>query len=81
MESVTTHEAKTHLSALLKRVEKGQEIEIMRGNLPVAKLVPQDSCSIPARPKVGAVTSERIKCSEDAFEPMSEKEMRDWGFS
>jgi prevent-host-death family protein len=37
---VTVHAAKTHLSRLLKRVEKGEEIVIARGAKPVARLVP-----------------------------------------
>jgi prevent-host-death family protein len=36
---VTVHEAKTHLSRLLERVEQGEEITIMRANVPVAKLI------------------------------------------
>lgn len=34
------HEAKTRLSELLRAVAGGQEIEILRGGKPVAKLVP-----------------------------------------
>ena len=34
------HEAKTHLSQLLTRVEAGEEIVIARGKDPVARLVP-----------------------------------------
>jgi len=37
---VSVHEAKTHLSRLLRRVENGEEIVISRGGKPVAKLVP-----------------------------------------
>ena len=33
-------QAKTHLSALLARVEAGEEIVIARGDRPVARLVP-----------------------------------------
>lgn len=33
------HEAKTHLSRLLKRVEGGEEVVIARDGEPVAKLV------------------------------------------
>jgi prevent-host-death family protein len=40
MDEVNVHEAKTHLSRLLARVEAGEEIVIARGNRPVAKLVP-----------------------------------------
>lgn len=34
------HEAKTNLSALLRRVSAGEEITINSGGKPVAKLVP-----------------------------------------
>jgi prevent-host-death family protein len=37
---VGVHEAKTRLSELLRMVESGQEIEILRGGEPVALLVP-----------------------------------------
>lgn len=38
--TVGAFEAKTHLSALLDRVERGEEVTITRRGLPVAKLVP-----------------------------------------
>lgn len=38
--TVNTHEAKTHLSRLLKRVEAGEEVVIARGGKPIARLVP-----------------------------------------
>jgi prevent-host-death family protein len=37
---VNIHEAKTHLSRLLSRVESGEEITIARSGKPVARLVP-----------------------------------------
>lgn len=40
MASVGAFEAKTHLSALLERVERGEEIVITRHGKPVARLVP-----------------------------------------
>lgn len=39
METVGVHEAKTHLSKLLKRVAAGEEIVISNGGTPVARLV------------------------------------------
>ena len=36
---VNIHEAKTHLSRLLERVEQGEEIVLCRAGKPVAKLV------------------------------------------
>lgn len=38
--TVNVHEAKTHLSRLLVRVEAGEEILISRAGRPVARLVP-----------------------------------------
>jgi len=40
---VNTHEAKTHLSRLLARVQAGEEIIIARAGTPVARLVPIES--------------------------------------
>jgi prevent-host-death family protein len=40
MAKTTIHEAKTHLSRLLRRVEMGEEIVVYRGNEPVARIVP-----------------------------------------
>ncbi len=40
MRTVNIHEAKTHLSRLLRRVAAGEEIVIAKGGRPVARLVP-----------------------------------------
>jgi len=40
MDSVGAFDAKTHLSALLERVAKGEEITITRRGRPIARLVP-----------------------------------------
>ncbi len=40
MESIGLFEAKTHLSELIARAERGEEVIITRHNKPVAKLVP-----------------------------------------
>jgi prevent-host-death family protein len=40
MREVGVHEAKTHLSKLLREVEAGTEVVILRGGKPVARLVP-----------------------------------------
>ena len=37
---VNIHEAKTHLSRLVERVEAGEEITLARAGRPVARLVP-----------------------------------------
>ena len=40
MTEVNVHEAKTHLSRLLARVEAGEEVLISRAGQPIARLVP-----------------------------------------
>lgn len=45
MTMINTHEAKTHLSRLLKRVAAGEEIVIARAGTPVARLVPVEGPS------------------------------------
>lgn len=44
---VGVHEAKTHLSRLLERVEHGEEIEITRRGHVVARLVPAATRRVP----------------------------------
>jgi prevent-host-death family protein len=39
-EAVNVHEAKTHFSRLLERVNRGEEIVIAKSGKPVARLVP-----------------------------------------
>jgi prevent-host-death family protein len=40
--TVNIHEAKTHLSRLLARVAKGEEVVIAKAGKPLARLVPID---------------------------------------
>ena len=62
MEIVNVHEAKTHLSRLLQRVEQGEEIVIGRAGSPTAKLVPYR----PARdPRQGGQWKGQIWMAED----------------
>jgi prevent-host-death family protein len=44
---VNIHEAKTHLSQLLERVEGGEEIVIARAGKPIARLIPFTDESAP----------------------------------
>jgi antitoxin (DNA-binding transcriptional repressor) of toxin-antitoxin stability system len=40
---VGVHEAKTHLSRLLREVEEGDEVVLMRGNTAIARIVSEPS--------------------------------------
>lgn len=47
MTQVNVHDAKTHLSSLLERVEAGEEILIARAGKPIARLVPLRAARTP----------------------------------
>jgi prevent-host-death family protein len=46
---INIHEAKTHLSRLVERVEAGEEITLARAGRPVARLVPYNARHEPRR--------------------------------
>ncbi len=43
MKTVNIHDAKTHLSKLIARARKGEEIVLAKAGKPVAKIVPFDA--------------------------------------
>jgi len=80
MVTISTHEAKTHLSRYLAQVEEGHEFVIARGRQPVARLVPLQQPTRRPRPKVGETLGEPFDVADSAFAPLSDDELsRDWG--
>ncbi len=73
-ESVNVHAAKTHLSALLERVEKGEEVIIARSGRPVARLV---SVKPPER-RPGRYEGQCQIPDSVFFGPLSEEELAMW---
>ncbi len=67
MKSVNVHEAKTHLSRLLERVEKGEKLVIARSGEPVAMLVP-----IEGEPRRPGRLAGRIRIAGDFDSPLPE---------
>src|SRR5881275_3284131 len=49
-EPVNMHDAKTHLSRLVERVESGEEVVIARAGTPVAKLIRYEHAKPERRP-------------------------------
>lgn len=47
MKSASILEVKTHLSTLVRRVERGERITVTRGGKPVAELVPSSKAKRP----------------------------------
>ena len=79
MTTITTHEAKTHLSRYLADVEKGEEFIIARGKSAVAMLVPIKKAAPKPRPKVGETMDPPWKSPDSAFAPLNEEELKEWG--
>ena len=63
---VNIHEAKTHLSRLIERVEAGEEITLARAGRPVARLVPYPRRTSPRQP---GLLRGRIRVAEDFDNP------------
>lgn len=66
---MNVHEAKTHLSRLLERVERGEEIVIARSGKPVARLVAERG---ERKPRVPGSARGRIEIAEDFDAPLPE---------
>jgi len=79
MTTITTHEAKTHLSRYLAEVELGKEYIIARGKKAVAKLVPVKPVRQKSRPKVGDIEGKPFVFPDSAFAPLTPEELKEWG--
>jgi prevent-host-death family protein len=68
---INIHEAKTHLSRLVERVEAGEEITLARAGRPVARLVPYRARQVPRRP---GLWKGQVSMDPDFDEPLPEFE-------
>ena len=78
MKTATIHQTKTHLSRLLKEIQRGETVVILNGSTPVARLTAIDSPAT-RRPKVGTRTSPPVRYAADAFQPLTDDQLKDWG--
>jgi prevent-host-death family protein len=53
LETVNIHKAKTHLSSLLERVSRGEEIMIAKAGKPIARLMPLDEAPAQKIQRIG----------------------------
>src|ERR1035437_3262584 len=75
----TVHQAKTHFSRLLKEAEAGKEVIVLRGKKPVARLVPIEEPEAPKR-RIPGVFEGLIHADDSAFDPLTDKELVEYGF-
>ncbi|WP_018954723.1 type II toxin-antitoxin system Phd/YefM family antitoxin [Thioalkalivibrio sulfidiphilus] len=71
--TVNVHEAKTHLSRLLKRAHDGEEIILAKAGRPYARLVPLGST--PSKRQPGRIKG---RVEEAFFDPLPEDELAAW---
>ena len=77
MATVTIHQAKTNLSKLIARAEAGEEIVILRGKEPVARLAPIDKK--PLKRCFGMLKGKIPNLPDEFFfDPLPEEELRLW---
>ena len=74
MVTVNVHEAKTHLSRLLKQVEAGEEVIIARNGKPVARLAPLKKRG---KRQFGSMKG-LIKIDDSFFDPLPEEDLAMW---
>jgi len=75
MSTVNIHEAKTHLSALLKRVESGEEILIAKSGHPIARISPLSPSSGKRQP--GSAKGDLV-ISETFMDPLPPDVLKDF---
>lgn len=71
----TIHEAKTNLSRLIERAERGEEIVIARGKKPVVRLVPVEE---PVKKRKFGILKGKFKVGSAFFEPLPQDELDAW---
>jgi prevent-host-death family protein len=76
MVHINVHEAKTHLSRYLDRVERGETIVLCRHNRPIAEIRPLAASERKAR-QFG-LDRGNVVITPEFFEPLDEETLRDF---
>jgi prevent-host-death family protein len=76
---VNLYEAKTHLSSLVDRAAKGEEIVIAKAGKAMAKLVKSDKETAPARIPFGQNLLQITYIADDFDAPLPEDMLKDFG--
>jgi prevent-host-death family protein len=74
--TVNVHEAKTHLSKLLRKVQGGEEVVLAKSGKPIAKLVPFGS---PSARRVPGHAKGTVRILDNFDDPLPEEFVRAFG--
>ena len=69
MTKLNVHEAKTHLSEYLPRIEAGETIVLCRRNVPIAEIRPLPPVEPARRPEIGFAKG-TFTVPDEYFEPL-----------
>jgi antitoxin (DNA-binding transcriptional repressor) of toxin-antitoxin stability system len=76
MATVTIHQAKTQLSKLIAKAEAGEEVVILRGKIPVARLT---AVAAKKGKRVPGMLKGKVSLPDEFFfDPLPEEELRAW---
>jgi prevent-host-death family protein len=75
MALASIHEAKTNLSRLIEKAERGEEVLIARGKKPVVRLVPIKS---PPNKRVPGLYKDEFTIGPSFFEQLPPEELKSW---
>lgn len=75
MMTATIHQAKTNLSKLIERAERGEEVLIARGKKIVARIVPVRTA--PGQRRLDVLRG-KFKVTSKFFEPLPDDELEAW---
>ena len=73
----TVHQAKSQLSRLLQEACDGKEVVIARGSKPVARLV---AIGAARKKRIPGRLKGQISYTPEAFDPLTDVEMKELGF-
>jgi prevent-host-death family protein len=74
----TVHQAKTHFSRLLKESEAGQEVIVLRGKKPVARIVAIEQPA--SKQRIPGGFEGLVHADDSAFDPLTDQELVECGF-
>ena len=80
MVKATIFEAKTNLSALIKKARNGETVIITSGrkNVPVARLEPIQPAKPARKKRLGVMETPGFVLGDSFWEPLPEEELRLW---
>ena len=79
MRTITIDQACSDLPQVLDEVEAGVEVIISRGEKPIARLVRIADSPVRRRPKVGELRGTPFPIPDEAFAPLTDDELKEWG--